>query len=149
MMHFAEAVREFIANDHSFSNAVNANASAAVLDSSNSNVSDSEDNLNMDQDEEEVDIDIPAKDDFPLLNHFKIPYANDAIRDKLQEIVKFNGGRVIKYKQACNKQGALTWVPTAKTLKQYAVHMIKKESFLDEILQLINDSANKVKESAA
>ncbi len=27
----------------------------------------------MDHDEEEADIDIPAKDNFPLLNHFKIP----------------------------------------------------------------------------
>ena len=104
----------------------------------------------MDHDEEEADIDIQAKDDFPLLNHFKIPIANDSVRDKLmQEIVKFNGGRVIKYKQACNKQGALTWVPTAKTLKQYAVHMMKKDSFLHEILQIISDSTNVVKENAA
>jgi hypothetical protein len=52
-----------------------------------------EDSLNMDQDEEEVDIDIPAKDDFPLLNYFTIPFPNDAIRDKLlQEIGKFNRG---------------------------------------------------------
>jgi hypothetical protein len=34
LMHFAEVVGEFIANDHSFSNAVNTNASAAVFDSS-------------------------------------------------------------------------------------------------------------------
>jgi hypothetical protein len=138
LMRFAEAVGEFISNSHSFSNAVNTNASAAVFDSSSSNISDSEDSLKMDQDKEEVDIDIPAKDNFLLLNHFKIPIANDSVRDKLmQEIVKFNGGRVIKYKQVCNKQGALTWVPTAKTLKQYAVHMMKKDSFYMRFRRLL------------
>ena len=49
----------------------------------------------------------------------------------------------------CNKQGALTWVPTAKTLKQYAVHMMKKDRFSDEILQIISDSTNVAKENAA
>jgi hypothetical protein len=93
LMHFAEAVGEFISNSHSFSNAANTNASAAFFDSASSYVSDSEISANMDQDEEQINIDIPAKDDFPLLNHFKIPIANDAMRDKLlQEIVKFNGG---------------------------------------------------------
>jgi hypothetical protein len=47
-MHFAEAVREFISNSHSFSDAVNTNTSAAVLDSASSNVSDSEISSNMD-----------------------------------------------------------------------------------------------------
>ncbi len=49
----------------------------------------------------------------------------------------------------CHKQGALTRVPTAKTLKQYAVHMMENDSFLDEILQIISDSTNEVKENTA
>jgi hypothetical protein len=92
----------------------------------------------MDQDEEEADLDILVKDNFPLLNQFKIPFANDVIRDKLmQKNVNYYGGRVIKYKQVCNNQGTLTWIPTAKTLKKYAEHMIKKDTFLMRFCRLL------------
>jgi hypothetical protein len=89
---------------------------------------------------------VPHKDDFPLLHQFKIPIGNSIIRDKLmQELVKYNGGRVINYNQVCNKHGTLTRIPTAKTLKQYEVHMYQKYSFLEEAVNIISECTNELK----
>jgi hypothetical protein len=66
----------------------------------------------------------------------------------LQEIVKFSGGKVIKYNQACNKPGTLTRIPSAKNLKQYTVHMCKKESFLEEMINVISECTNEPKKKA-
>ncbi len=58
----------------------------------------------------------------------------------MQQIVKYSRGRVIKYNQMHNKQGTLTRIPTAKMLKQCAVHMCKKDTFLEEVVSIISES---------
>jgi hypothetical protein len=55
----------------------------------------------------------------------------------LQEIVKFSRGKVIKYNQVYNKPGTLARIPSAKKLEALPVHMCKKESFLDETINII------------
>lgn len=100
--------------------------------------------------EENYESELANKEEFPLLHRFRIPIKNDAIRDKLmQEIVKYYGGGVIKYNQVCNKQGALTRVPTNSTMHQYTAQMRRKGSFIDEILQIMSNNTKESVENAA
>jgi hypothetical protein len=155
LMRFAKAVGEFIVTEPSCSPRLAADSSGITSSDEYSScfddASDSESSLCTGHDQEmKNNSDVPHKDDFPLLNKFQIPLGNLLIRDKLlQEIVKFSGGKVIKYNQACNKPGTLTRIPSAKNLKQYTVHMCKKESFLDEMINVMSECTNEPKINAA
>jgi hypothetical protein len=86
--------------------------------------------------------------EFPLLCSLGI-HSEKHMDSLIQEIVKFNGGKVIKYMQANNRTGFLLPMPSSQNTERFLVEFGKRGSIVDDIMGLITSSAQCSKEEAA
>jgi hypothetical protein len=92
---------------------------------------------------------IPDKIEFPLLHSlFSLDLGKNLYNRLLNEVVKYNCVKSIKYTRGHNTEGIIIAVPSFQNLSGYNKESRKKESMIDDIIQAIVRSSKSTIEEA-
>jgi hypothetical protein len=87
--------------------------------------------------------DLPDAMEYPLFHSHGLKICDDTIRNRaVHELLKYNGGHAIHYRQMSHHKGALIRIPSATSAKGYAGMLRRKENFMKDVIKFMGDCLN-------
>jgi hypothetical protein len=86
---------------------------------------------------------LPNASEYPVFHSHGLKINDDAVRSKaVHELLKYNGGNTILYRQMSNHQGALIRIPSATSAKGYSGMLRRKDNFMKDLIKFMGDCLN-------